>query len=75
MWSRLCGEAAFRLRRTVATHMDSSFSLHRDLVRVYTKPRGVQTPDYTAPVVLKRSKSTVEDFCNAIHREILKQLR
>ncbi|KAF8339096.1 developmentally regulated GTP binding protein 1 [Cantharellus anzutake] len=45
-----------------------------DLVRVYTKPRG-QTPDYTAPVVLRRGRSTVEDFCNSIHKEIAKQLK
>lgn len=45
-----------------------------DLVRVYTKPRG-QAPDYTAPVVLRRGKCTVEDFCNAIHKEIVKQFR
>ncbi len=41
-----------------------------DLLRIYTKPKG-QLPDYTAPVVLKRSKSTVEDFCNNIHKGIL----
>ncbi|KAI5476395.1 GTP binding protein [Pseudohyphozyma bogoriensis] len=45
-----------------------------DLVRVYTKPKGKQ-PDYTAPVVLRRSKSSVEDFCNAIHKEIAKHLK
>ena len=45
-----------------------------DLVRVYTKPRG-QAPDYSAPVVLKRGKCSVEDFCNAIHKEIAKQLK
>ncbi|THH06696.1 hypothetical protein EW145_g3915 [Phellinidium pouzarii] len=45
-----------------------------DLVRVYTKPHG-QSPDYSAPVVLKRGKSSVEDFCNAIHKEIAKQLK
>lgn len=45
-----------------------------DLVRVYTKPRG-QAPDYSSPVVLKRGKSTIEDFCNSIHKEITKQLK
>lgn len=45
-----------------------------DLVRVYTKPRG-QPPDYTSPVVLKRGKSTIEDFCNSIHKEIAKQTK
>ena len=45
-----------------------------DLVRVYTKPHG-QAPDYNSPVVLKRGKCSVEDFCNAIHKEIAKQLK
>ncbi|KZW04456.1 P-loop containing nucleoside triphosphate hydrolase protein [Exidia glandulosa HHB12029] len=45
-----------------------------DLVRVYTKPRG-QAPDYSSPVVLKRGRSTIEDFCNALHKEIAKQLK
>ncbi|KAH9938558.1 P-loop containing nucleoside triphosphate hydrolase protein [Fomitopsis serialis] len=45
-----------------------------DLVRVYTKPRGA-APDYNSPVVLRRGKSTVEDFCNAIHKEIAKQMK
>ena len=45
-----------------------------NLVRIYTKPRK-SPPDYTAPVVLRRDKCTVEDFCNAIHREIFKQFK
>lgn len=45
-----------------------------DLVRVYTKPRGRQ-PDYSSPVVLKRARCTIEDFCNAIHKEIAKNMR
>ncbi|KAH9062144.1 P-loop containing nucleoside triphosphate hydrolase protein [Lactarius vividus] len=45
-----------------------------DLVRVYTKPRGL-APDYSAPVVLRRGKCSVEDFCNAIHKEIAKQMK
>ena len=45
-----------------------------DLVRIYTKPRG-QLPDYTAPVVLRRSKSTVADFCNSIHKGIIGQFK
>ncbi|KIM90676.1 hypothetical protein PILCRDRAFT_953 [Piloderma croceum F 1598] len=44
-----------------------------DLVRVYTKPRGL-APDYSQPVVLRRGKCSVEDFCNAIHKEIAKQM-
>ncbi|XP_063397129.1 developmentally-regulated GTP-binding protein 1-like isoform X2 [Mytilus trossulus] len=31
------------------------------LVRIYTKPKG-QLPDYTAPVVLKGGRNSVEDF-------------
>jgi ribosome-interacting GTPase 1 len=45
-----------------------------DLVRVYTKPRGLP-PDYDAPVVLRQGKCTIEDFCSAIHKEIAKQLK
>ncbi|KAJ3536709.1 hypothetical protein NM688_g6800 [Phlebia brevispora] len=45
-----------------------------NLVRVYTKPRGLP-PDYSAPVVLRRGKCTIEDFCNAIHKEIAKQMK
>lgn len=45
-----------------------------DLVRIYTKPRG-QAPDYSAPVVLRRGRCSVEDFCNAIHKDIVKQFR
>ena len=40
----------------------------------YTKPRG-KAPDYSSPVVLRRNRSTVEDFCNAIHKEIAKQFK
>ncbi|ORZ34363.1 developmentally-regulated GTP-binding protein 1-like protein [Catenaria anguillulae PL171] len=40
------------------------------LVRIYTKPKG-QAPDYSAPVVLRGDASTVEDFCNNIHKAIL----
>ena len=45
-----------------------------DLVRVYTKPKG-QLPDYEDPVVLRRSRSTIEDFCNKIHKTIVKQFK
>ncbi|KIK99267.1 hypothetical protein PAXRUDRAFT_822963 [Paxillus rubicundulus Ve08.2h10] len=45
-----------------------------ELVRVYTKPRG-QSPDYSAPVVLRRGRCSVEDFCNGIHKEIAKQMK
>lgn len=44
------------------------------LVRVYTKPKG-QLPDYEQPVVLTHESNTVEHFCNAIHRSIIKVFR
>jgi len=44
------------------------------LVRIYTKPKG-QLPDYTTPVVLQEGKTTVESFCDNIHKSILKQFR
>lgn len=42
-----------------------------DLIRIYTKPKGSK-PDYDMPVVCPRLKSTVADFCNRIHRLLLK---
>lgn len=45
-----------------------------DLTRVYTKPRG-QIPDYNAPVIIRKSQSTVADLCNRIHRDILRQMK
>lgn len=48
--------------------------VYLSLVRIYTKPKG-QLPDYTAPVVLQSSRTTVEDFCNQIHKSILKQFK
>jgi ribosome-interacting GTPase 1 len=41
-----------------------------DLIRVYTKPKG-EIPDYERPVILKRKKASVEDFCNSIHRALI----
>ncbi|KAG9510663.1 Developmentally-regulated GTP-binding protein 1 [Fragariocoptes setiger] len=45
-----------------------------DLVRIYTKPKG-QLPDYEAPVILRRDKKTVEDFCCKVHRTIIKEFK
>ena len=45
-----------------------------DLKRVYTKPKG-QLPDYEAPVILPATKTSVEDFCNKLHRTIIKELK
>ncbi|GAB1608145.1 hypothetical protein Ahia01_001098700 [Argonauta hians] len=44
------------------------------LVRIYTKPKG-QLPDYRAPVVLKDGRSSVEDFCDKIHRNIMREFK
>lgn len=46
------------------------------LVRVYTKPQG-QQPDFSEPVVLStdRGGCSVEDFCNHIHRSLLKDIK
>lgn len=41
-----------------------------DLIRIYTKPKG-QIPDYDAPVILSRSKSTVVDFCGKLHKSLI----
>ena len=32
-------------------------------------------PDYNEPVVLPRSRATVEDFCNKIHRSMIKNFK
>ncbi|KAG2378778.1 hypothetical protein C9374_007926 [Naegleria lovaniensis] len=45
-----------------------------NLIRVYTKPKG-QLADFSAPVIIRRDKSTVEDFCNRIHKHIIKQFK
>ena len=42
-----------------------------DLIRVYTKPKG-KDPDYDAPVIIPRNRSSVEDFCNRIHRAMIR---
>ena len=53
----------------------SCFSLrHGVSLLSYTKPRG-QIPDYTAPVILKSDRRSIEVFCNKIHRAILRQLK
>ncbi|KAL6942083.1 GTP-binding protein rbg1 [Hanseniaspora vineae] len=41
-----------------------------NLVRVYTKPKGVM-PDFSDPVVLRSDKCTVKDFCNSIHKSLV----
>ncbi|KAI8028764.1 Developmentally-regulated G-protein 3 [Camellia lanceoleosa] len=45
-----------------------------NLTRIYTKPKGMN-PDYEDPVILSSKKKTVEDFCNRIHKDMLKQFK
>ncbi|XP_075248508.1 developmentally-regulated GTP-binding protein 1-like [Convolutriloba macropyga] len=45
-----------------------------DLIRIYTKPKG-QLPDYSAPVVLRSEACSIEDFCNKIHKTIIKEFK
>ncbi|XP_065830898.1 developmentally-regulated GTP-binding protein 1-like [Oscarella lobularis] len=46
-----------------------------NLTRIYTKPKG-QLPDYAAPVVLNSAKgTTVEMFCNSLHKSIMKEFK
>lgn len=47
---------------------------HLNLRRVYTRPKG-QLPDYSAPVVLRSTACTVEDFCNSIHKTIVETFK
>jgi len=45
-----------------------------DFIRIYTKPKG-SIPDFTEPVILRRTRRTVGNFCDHIHRNILNELR
>ncbi|MCL4120988.1 UNVERIFIED_CONTAM: hypothetical protein GTU68_015217 [Idotea baltica] len=45
-----------------------------DLIRIYTKPKG-KDPDYSTPVILPRKSSTIEGFCNKIHRNMIRDFR
>lgn len=42
------------------------------LVRIYTKPKG-QLPDYSSPIVLHNEHTTIENFCNKLHRTNAKE--
>jgi ribosome-interacting GTPase 1 len=44
------------------------------LPRSYTKPRG-QIPDYNAPVVLHATNPSIADFCDRIHKGLLRNLK
>lgn len=45
-----------------------------NLIRVYTKPKG-QLTDFSEPVVIRRDRATVADFCNRIHKSILSKFK
>ncbi|MEW5306315.1 MAG: hypothetical protein WDW38_007125 [Sanguina aurantia] len=45
-----------------------------DLQRIYTKPKG-KLPDFNEPIVLHRKNCTVEDFCNKIHKTMVKNFK
>jgi len=45
-----------------------------DFIRIYTKPKG-SIPDFTEPVIMRRTRRTVGNFCHHIHRNILNELR
>jgi len=40
----------------------------------YTKPKG-QLPDYNAPIVVPAEAHSVEDLCNKIHKNLLKEIK
>ncbi|TPX51258.1 threonine---tRNA ligase [Synchytrium endobioticum] len=44
------------------------------LLRIYTKPKN-QLPDYSAPVVMRSTHCTIEDFCNSIHKQLVKDFK
>lgn len=44
------------------------------LVRVYTNPKGKDV-DFEDPVVLKKNRCTVEDFCNSIHKSLVSDFK
>ncbi|XP_054166452.1 GTP-binding protein 128up-like [Oppia nitens] len=44
------------------------------LQRIYTKPKG-QLPDYESPVILSQDRKSVEDFCNKLHKSIMKEFK
>ncbi|KAF7684703.1 Developmentally-regulated GTP-binding protein 1 [Astathelohania contejeani] len=44
------------------------------LIRIYPKPKG-KGIDYNEPVILRSSKRSVSDFCNAIHKSILSKFK
>ena len=52
----------------------STYSIYVFFFFRYTKPKG-QLPDYESPVVLKNGQSSIEDFCNSLHKSIMKEFK
>ncbi len=51
----------------------SSWKYKSHIIIRYTKPKG-QIPDYNQPVVMKQG-SSIEDFCDKLHKSIMKQFK
>lgn len=45
-----------------------------DLIRIYPKPKGASI-DYDEPVILKSKRRSIKDFCNSIHKELIKKFK
>lgn len=45
-----------------------------DLIRIYPKPKGMDI-DYDEPVILRNKRRSVQDFCNSIHKDIIKKFK
>lgn len=80
-----CQHAAYQVERSLASldrWATPDFPCRLKMVmgslcgcaRRFTKPKGVN-PDYDDPVILSAEHTTVEDFCNRIHKDILKQFK
>ena len=59
---------------TFVINFFNHFSLSLHFIFSYTKPKG-QVPDYESPVILSAEKLTVEDFCNKLHKSIMKEFK
>eukprot|EP01104_Vermistella_antarctica_P000504 TRINITY_DN10665_c0_g1_i1.p1 TRINITY_DN10665_c0_g1~~TRINITY_DN10665_c0_g1_i1.p1 ORF type:complete len:430 (-),score=79.93 TRINITY_DN10665_c0_g1_i1:117-1220(-) len=65
----ICSQLEWNLDALLAKIWD-----YLKLTRIYTKPPG-EIPDYNNPVVMRGDVCTVADFCERIHRTILKDLK
>eukprot|EP00792_Barthelona_sp_PAP020_P007612 TRINITY_DN3155_c1_g2_i1.p1 TRINITY_DN3155_c1_g2~~TRINITY_DN3155_c1_g2_i1.p1 ORF type:complete len:396 (+),score=96.99 TRINITY_DN3155_c1_g2_i1:72-1190(+) len=61
----------------IASHQEWNFDEAHELIwermnliRVYTKPRGCDV-DFDEPVILRKGKRTVRDFCMKIHKDLV----